>query len=128
MPKQKKKAKLVMAEKQGYQERHLRRHELSQAIEVKELHGGALLGTLVNVHEEGLLIVGVDSLRSDHVYQVVLCPPEPLSDEDAITLGVDCLWVKEAEDLSMQWSGCQIIDASDEAREQIAEMIELFGC
>lgn len=115
-----------MTERRAFQERRLQRYELSQTVEVKDLNQGVLLGTLVNIHEEGLLMVGVDTIQADHVYQVALCLPESAG-SGTIELGVDCLWVREAEELTLQWSGCQIIDVSDAARSQIKTMIEQLG-
>ncbi|GAA5315709.1 MAG: hypothetical protein AseanaTS_09140 [Candidatus Pelagadaptatus aseana] len=107
--------------------RHLHRYELTCPVEVFDLNSGALLGSLVNIHEEGLLIVGTDAIAEDHVYQLVLRLPDTVKNIGEIRLGVDCLWVGDAQDATMRWSGCQIIDLSAEARDQIRQLIEQVG-
>lgn len=106
------------------QKRRLVRREVVAKVEVIDINRGELLGTLVNIHEEGLLVVGPKIMREDHVYQLEFKLPTPVSGIDSIQLGVDCLWVKSADDSGLCWSGCHIIDLSDQAREQIEKVIE----
>jgi hypothetical protein len=107
--------------------RHLHRYELSAEVDVYDRSSGALLGALVNIHEEGLLIVGTDAIAADHVYQVELRVPDSVENIGSIHLGIDCLWVGDAQDESMRWSGCQIIDLSAAARDQIQRLIDQVG-
>jgi hypothetical protein len=108
------------------QERNFERHHITAAIEVYDVSSGTLLGSLVNIHEGGLLIVGGFSVQPDHVYQLQLLLPDVIEGSDNLRLGVDTLWVKKDDGAEVQWSGCQIIDLSDLAKKQITSLVELY--
>jgi hypothetical protein len=100
-------------------QRRLKRHSLSASVEVFDVSRGLCLGRLVNIHEEGLMMMGEVSIDADHVYQFEIQPP----DGDPIQIGVDCLWARQSEESTMCWSGYQIISISDTARQQIQQLI-----
>lgn len=114
------------ARERAYQ-RKLKRHQLSAAVEVYDLVGGQHIGRLVNIHSEGLMIVGGVALSDDKLYQLELHLPREVNGRNKIPLGVDCLWTRSAEENKMHWAGGRIIDASDDALADIAALIEFLG-
>lgn len=114
-----------MNELPNYEQRQLDRYEDVGSVEIYDANSDRFLGRLVNVHEAGLMIMGEAPIRADHVYQLELFWPSRKDPRGHIQLGVDCLWVRQSDDDSnpMCWAGCQIIDLSDSARDQIAMLI-----
>jgi len=105
-------------------ERRLKRHDVSVVVEVYDRNTDQHLGRLVNIHSEGLMVMGTGGLQADHVYQLDLLLPEPLEGLAHLHLGVDCLWSKVVDVSATYWSGCQVIDLSDVARRQISLLVE----
>lgn len=116
-----------MAKVDKAEQRRLPRHVLSGPVNVYDRVSQSFLGRLVNVHTEGLMIMGNHPFSADCIYQLDLQLPEPIEGcEMMIPLGVDCLWSR-SEDTHLHWAGCKIIDASEEALKSIERLIELFG-
>lgn len=108
-------------------QRSRERHPISGVVNVLDTNRGLNLGSLANIHEEGLMIIGPDVVRVDHLYQVELQLPCQINGRDRIPLGIDCLWVRLSENARHYWSGFQVIDASDEARADILGLIRQLG-
>ncbi len=109
--------------------RRRERYTLSEDVSVFDQNSNTLLGSLVNIHEDGLMLMSTSPLLlADHLYQLSIRLPEDILDSDELDVGVDCLWVKRSEDSSaIQWAGCQIIDISELARAQILELTKRLG-
>lgn len=107
------------------------RHTLRNAVTVVDQNSGAVLGTVANLSREGIMLVSNRPLASDNIYQLRLQVAKGLlSDEQPteIDIGVDCLWVSPAGNTaSTYWSGCQIIDVSDDALVLIQQVIQRLG-
>lgn len=104
--------------------RRLERHAISGVVEIYDSNRDKYLGRLVNIHHEGLMVMGDGELQADHVYQIDLQLPESIAGSDHLHLGIDCLWSRVVEVTNTHWAGCQIIDLSDLAREQINVLVE----
>ncbi len=112
-----------MTEVDRHYERRLKRHSVHGVVEVYDSNRDLYVGRLVNVHSEGLMLMGEVLLESDHVYQLDLQLPTPLRGDKVIHLGVDCLWVRSSDESTTNWSGFHIIDLSEKAREQISDLM-----
>jgi len=107
--------------------RRLPRHHLDLQVEVVACDSGATLGVLVNVHLEGLLMMGDLALQPDHLYRVRLCPLASPHSLPAIELTIDCLWTRAMGQQDRVWAGCLIADLSLEARDNLTSLIEAFS-
>ncbi len=107
--------------------RRLKRHALDGHVEVFDSVRGVYLGRLVNIHAEGLMLIGDIALEDDKLYQLDLRLPQAINGRESIPLGVDCLWARASDDFSKHWSGCQIIDISPQGAEDIDALIQLMG-
>jgi len=118
-----------MAESNDPQNRRSqRRRTLSGVVNVVNQFDGVLLGRLVNITTEGLMLVNANPLATDTLYQAVLELPELLNNTKRIELGMDCLWTSPTNpDADMYWSGCHIIDISEEMFASLIVLIENFG-
>jgi len=105
-----------------------RRRTLSGSVNIVNLMDGTVLGRLVNITTEGLMLVNASPLATDTLYQAVLELPEMLNNTMRIELGMDCLWTSPTDpDADMYWSGCHIIDISEEMFANLVVLIENFG-
>ncbi len=104
-----------------------KRHTLPRPIDVFDTFNSACLGTLVNISSNGILIAGEDGLDIDSIYQLELRFPEPFAGCLKLSVGVDCLWVDKAGVIGqLYWSGCQIIDISDEDKKALENVLSLL--
>lgn len=103
------------------------RHEINTAVEVYDNLRDIYLGRLVNIHTEGLMIMGDVRLEEDKLYKLDLLLPEYINERNSIHLGVDCLWVRNADHNGKHWAGFSIIDISPQATEDIRGLINLLS-
>jgi hypothetical protein len=115
-----------MANVEKAEQRKLLRHVLSGPVNIYDRVSQSFLGRLVNVHTEGLMIMGNHPFTADCIYQIDMQLPQAIGGSEMISIGVDCLWSR-SEDAHVHWAGCKIIDASESALHQINLLIELFG-
>lgn len=105
--------------------RHLRRHQLKNAVDVVDVNSQLSLGRLVNIHHEGLMILG-SHLEDHSVYQIKLLLPYSINQSQHIDLAIECLWCQESsEHDNLFWSGNHIIDISSFAKACITSLINI---
>lgn len=107
--------------------RKLERKELSKTILIDDVINQRPFGELVNLTLDGMMVMSDQELPTHAIYQLSLKLPVELAGSDHIAVGADCLWTKRAEHFNRYWAGLQIIDASDQAMAQLAELIEHYG-
>jgi len=103
--------------------RLLDRRVVHQIVDVIDTVSERNLGRLVNIHREGLMLLGDAPLKTDALYQVVLRLPEPMNGQSEVSVGVDCLWLRELEEGGQFWAGFQIIDISAQDLEFIDALV-----
>jgi len=101
----------------------LERHHIEGVVDVYDSNRDLILGRLVNIHHEGLMVMGAGLLLADHIYQVDLLLPSVTEGSDRLHLGIDCLWSRLDEATNSHWAGCQVIDLSDFSRRQIDALV-----
>lgn len=106
--------------------RKFERVELNQTITVTDTITNQRFGELVNLSAEGLMIMTDQQLTTHSIFQLCLQLPVAIAGRATIELGADCLWCREAENFNRYWSGFQIIDASDLAVQQLAELTNQY--
>ena len=107
--------------------RTLHRNYLADPVNVYDRPSQSFLGRLVNIHAEGLLIMGNYPFEEGRVYEVDLQLPEAVNEKTTLSLGVDCLWTQTEDGNIAYWAGCRIIDISDDTLVDINVLIEKFG-
>ncbi|MFC3113996.1 PilZ domain-containing protein [Cellvibrio fontiphilus] len=108
-------------------DRDMERHIIQGDVDVYDSLRDLYLGRLVNIHTQGLMVMGDLSLEEDRLYTLDLHLPEPINDQLVIQLGVDCLWTREADLAGKYWMGFSIIDASTESLQSIRDLVERLG-
>jgi hypothetical protein len=107
--------------------RRLERKELSQTVVIHDTINGGVFGELVNITSEGLMVMTDREIETQAIFQLALQLPEPMQGSDQLLLGADCLWCRRAENFYRYWAGFQIIDASEQALEQIEALLDLYA-
>ena len=108
-------------------DRRLQRIELSQPMVLLDLINGGVFGELVNVTAEGMMAVITKNLPTQSIFQLSLQLPEAIDGDRQITLGIDCLWCRPADNSQRYWAGFQIIDASDHALQQLTTLMTKYA-
>lgn len=107
------------------QQRRLTRYMVDAQIDVLNQMTGEVIGSVMDIHTEGLMLVGL--VEVDCIYMVRLVPQEQAHRVGDIELGIDCLWSSSLEQGESCWAGCRIIDASPEAVAKIERLLSDFG-
>ncbi len=105
--------------------RSKRRQTVETVVTIMDRMSGDAVGRLVNITTEGLMLVNTSPLSTDTLYQVSLMLPEPINGVNEIELGMDCLWTSPTTaDADMYWSGCHIIDISDDMLVHLEQLVK----
>lgn len=115
-----------MSEESQLNQRRLLRHQLADRVDVYDAMRDICIGRLVNIHAEGLMVMGDVGLEPDKLYQLHLRLPRQINGREYIQVGVDCLWARNSDDTSKHWAGCQIIDISPEGLADLESLVELL--
>lgn len=108
-------------------DRELERHSINGDVDVYDNLRDLYLGRLVNIHAQGLMVVGDVALEEDRIYTLDLHVPEPVNGQMVIQLGVDCLWTRDADLSGKHWTGFSIIDVSPQSSEAIRSLVAMLG-
>jgi hypothetical protein len=107
--------------------RALERIDIGANVDVYDRLRDVYLGRLVNIHEQGLMIVGDVAVDEDRLYTLDLHFPLALNGRTSLQLGVDCLWARTADYQDKHWAGFAIIDLSPEAAADIRLLVAHLG-
>lgn len=108
-------------------DRALQRHGIQDDVDVYDNLRDVYIGRLVNIHTQGLMIMGDVPMEEDKLYKLDLHLPEAINEHTSIHLGVDCLWTRNADHNGKHWAGFTIIDLSPQAAEDIRLLVEQLG-
>ena len=109
-------------EKSIQEMRNHNRVEISEVIRVINRQTGADLGQLVNISEEGFMLLGSQSVPEDSIFQLALEFESGNNNTAPILIGVECLWCHSSSDQTQYWAGFYIIDISDEDLERVRHL------
>jgi len=98
------------------------RVEVSEVIHVTDRQTGETLGQLVNISEEGFMLLGTQAVTEDNIFQLSLEFDNESDNTSPILIGVESLWCHASDDQTQFWSGYYIIDISDEDLERVRHM------
>lgn len=108
-------------------QRKLKRYQLTALVDIVNHQSQDMVGRLVNVHTEGLMIIGEFAFEEEKIYSLDLVLPKTF-EKSTITLEVDCLWTRPSQDQhAVLWSGFSIVNCTEEARSDIEVLIEAMG-
>jgi hypothetical protein len=108
-------------------DRALERYGIRADVDVYDSLRDVYIGRLVNIHTEGLMIIGDAPLEEDKLYKLDLHLPSYVNGRNTIHLGVDCLWTRHADYNGKHWAGFKIIDISPQGAADIAALVDVLG-
>lgn len=101
------------------EKRRQERKDLDPFIRVHNAIDGSELGKIVNLSEDGFMIITSTEVKEACLYQIVLVLNERVHEVEEIPVGAECLWVNEMDIGDQHWAGFHIMDVSDENLELI---------
>lgn len=107
-------------------DRALHRHVVSGDVDVYDSLRDVYLGRLVNIHTQGLMLVGDVPLEEDRLYELDMHIPHATG-KQVLRIGVDCLWTRAADQNGKHWTGFSIIESTPHATEEIHKLIQAWG-
>ena len=107
--------------------RAIQRIDVPQLVAVFDSLNDIELGTIVNLHEEGFLLIGEGIIGDNRVYQLRFEFSEKVDDIDQISVGAECLWTNETGSGDKIWAGFHIIDISETDKTIISHLIHQIG-
>jgi hypothetical protein len=102
------------------------RIEVSEAIKVVDRQTGNTVGQLVNLSEDGLMLLSPKPVPENSIFQLSLefAENSPSAADGPLMIGVECLWNNSSSDQSQHWVGFYIIDISAQDLERIRQLVK----
>ncbi|MDR2460651.1 MAG: PilZ domain-containing protein [Deltaproteobacteria bacterium] len=115
---------LILSEK-----RSLERRELIYYLRVRDLATGKDLGRMVDIHNNGLLIMGSISLPPEKVYNMSMEMPKAMMEQgiNNVNIKAKVMWSRPSKTTNFMENGMKFIDPSEETRRSIDKLIEFFA-
>ena len=98
------------------------RMEVSEVIRVIDRQTGTVLGQLVNISEEGFMLLGPQPINENNILQLSLEFESGASAANPILVGAESLWCNSLNDQAQYWTGFFIIDISDKDHERVRHL------
>ena len=100
------------------------RQPVNQKVSVRNVLTDEFVGTIVDVHSEGFMVLGTRHVDAERVYQLELTFGEFVKDSATMRLGAECLWSREAGTGGQSWIGFHIIDIAQTDKEKLSFIAE----
>lgn len=104
--------------------RDQQRIEVSEVIMVVDRQTGKTVGQLVNISEDGLMLLSPAPVPENSIFQLSLefAANSGSAVDDPLMIGVESLWNNSSRDQSQHWVGFCIIDISEQDLERIRKL------
>ena len=101
-----------------------KRIEVSEVIRVVDRQTGSTIGQLVNISEDGLMLMGAEPVPENSIYQLSLefAADSASAAGGPVMVGVESLWCHSSSDQAQHWSGFYIIDISEQDLVRIRQL------
>jgi hypothetical protein len=111
------------------EKRNLPRRELIYYLKIHDLKHHVELGRLVDIHSNGLLVIGHKCLNVSENYHLSVELPKVLSEQGfaPIEVNAKCVWVHPSQARPFNESGLMFTETSGEATKTIQLLIDLFA-
>lgn len=104
--------------------RGLQRIEVSEVIKAVDRQTGKTVGQLVNISEDGLMLLSPGPVPENSIFQLSLefAASSTSAADGPVLIGVESLWNSSSSDQSQHWVGFCIIDISVQNLERIRKL------
>ncbi len=116
-----------MSEDLFEERRRLKRRHLIYYLKVTNQVDGQLIGYLVDITEEGLMLISNDPIETQIEFPFRMALPQEIMMKTEIQLDAKCMWCKKDVNPDFYASGFQITAISDEDQIIIANLIRRHG-
>ena len=99
------------------------RFAVTGIVRVIDVPSSQEIGQLVNISQEGLMVLGTRKIAENSIMQLSLVMELPGGDQQSISIGVESLWTQASGDNSQHWTGFCIIDISEQDRQRIMQFV-----
>lgn len=99
------------------------RVDVTEVVRIFDRPSGKDIGQLVNISEEGIMIMGARAIAENSIMQLSLVFNSDTGDKPDMNIGVESLWSHTGSDEAQFWTGFYIIDISDQDLARIREMV-----
>lgn len=110
----------------GSEKRSRERIYINGSVLVVDAMRDVELGKLVNLHEDGFLLISNELIEEGSIYQLKFFPLPPIDGVSEIRVGAECLWIGETGTGDQLWAGFHIMDISDSGLNSVKDLIERF--
>ena len=103
-----------------------KRIEVSEVIKVVDRQTGNTVGQLVNISEDGLMLLSPEPVPENSIFQLSLefSANSASAADGPLMIGVESLWNNSSSDQSQHWVGFYIIDISEQDLERIRQLVK----
>ncbi|MDR2340492.1 MAG: PilZ domain-containing protein [Deltaproteobacteria bacterium] len=111
------------------EKRNMERRELIYYLKVRDVATDKELGRMVDIHREGLLLMGDRKLQAGKEYNISIEMPKAMMDQGIKNVGLKAvvMWAKNSQTTSFLENGLKFIDPSTDAQRTIDKLIEFFA-
>jgi hypothetical protein len=111
------------------EKRNLERRELIYYLKVRDLATDKELGRMVDIHRQGLLLMGEKRLIPKTEYTISIEMPKAMMDQGIknVTLKSKVMWARPSQTTTYSESGLQFLGADLDAQRTIDKLIEFFA-
>ena len=104
--------------------RKLARKIANIVLEISDHNTGSHMGQVVNITTEGLLLISIEPIAVDGIFQMDMHTGESIDGVESINFGATALWSSPARQAGSYWTGFHIIDISPETSSIIEQIIK----
>lgn len=98
------------------------RIDVTDVVRVIDKPTGQEIGQLVNISEEGIMIMGSQPIAENSIMQLSLVFGSESNPQSDISIGVESLWSQSGSEDTNYWTGFYIIDISEQDQQRIRDM------
>ena len=103
--------------------RKTERFDVTGVVRIIDKPTGRDIGQLVNISEEGIMIMGSEPIVDNSIMQLSLIFDSSPDSNPEISIGVESLWSHSGGEDANYWTGFYIIDISEQGRKRIRNML-----
>ena len=111
---------------QGRDKRQLERVPVHESVTVVDAMREMELGKMVNLHEEGFLLITNHEIKENSLFQLKFLFSEEIDGETEVGVGAECLWTLETDTGHQLWAGFHIMDLSEKGQLIITALKQRF--
>jgi hypothetical protein len=93
-------------------------------LDVMDDNTGQTIGRLVDISMEGIMLISSSPIPVGSIYQVTIHLPTKVDGSVQISFGVETLWSNKSNDGNKHWTGCHILDISEQEADKVRKFIE----